>query len=105
MIKEINSNEVNDYVHKEGVTVIKFTAPWCGGCKAIQPYYQKLADDNPNVQCLEMDADKNTEFVLSMGIKSLPTFVFYQENRLLSLDKGLNGPELKKRLSTILSGS
>eukprot|EP00798_Chlamydomonas_sp_ICE-L_P015143 gene15143-21205_t len=53
------------------LTVVDFTAKWCGPCKAVAPVYEQLSKSNPNVTFLKVDID-------NQGLMKTPTFVFYQ---------------------------
>ena len=42
--------------------IIKFTAPWCGPCKKIQPIVQELVNNLPNnIKFIEIDIDESLE--------------------------------------------
>lgn len=101
MIKEINATEFNSVI-EQGVTLVKFGAAWCTACKAIHPALEELSEQIKNVRIVEIDADKNVEFVVGKGIKSLPTFGFYKNGEQISLDKGLNKTQIKDKLTDLI---
>ena len=53
---------------------IKFTAKWCGPCKAIEPLYVRLAQQFSKAIFLEVDVDAMSDLVMQLGITSMPTF-------------------------------
>lgn len=57
--------------------VIKFTASWCGPCKRISPLYKKLSEEHTSVKFYEVDIDEGAEISDTLGIKSVPTFLFF----------------------------
>ena len=81
--------------------VVKFGAEWCAACKAIAPAFEALPEEFKNVLFADIDADSNTDFVISMGIKSLPSFAFYKNGELQSIEKGLTHLQLKERASQL----
>lgn len=71
--------------------IIKFSAKWCGPCKAISPAYNSLAKEFPNIVFHEVDVDEHEEFAQEYNITGMPTFIFLYKsneiNRLTGADK------------------
>jgi thioredoxin 1 len=101
MIKEITPTELETIANGPGLTVVKFSAPWCAACKAIQPAIEELAESNAEVAFVQMDADSNTDFVVDLGIRSLPSFGFYRNGEKISVEKGLNAVTLKAKVADL----
>ena len=58
--------------------VVKFSAPWCGPCKAIQPLFEELAAEHAAVMAfVHVDTDENPDASAEYGVSALPTFVFF----------------------------
>ncbi len=98
MIREINGNDFAKEVKNPGLTVIKFGADWCQACNAMKPVIEEMAVNVPEVNFLDMNADKNADFVTSLGVKALPTFVFYKNGVQLAIEKGLNPTTLRHKV-------
>jgi len=62
---------------KERVTIVKFTASWCGPCKKIAPFYESLAEENPDIVFLTVDVDDNPEASSFAKVRAMPTFQVY----------------------------
>ena len=101
MIQEINATEFDQVAQSNDLSVLKIGAGWCAACKAIQPAIEGMAESFKDVRFYDMDADKNTDFVLGLGVKSLPTFVFLKAGEKLSVEKGLEPASLKNRIETL----
>jgi thioredoxin 1 len=59
--------------------IIKFSASWCGPCKAMAPSFQKFSEEYQNtveIQDLDIDEDANFELARKYNIKSVPHTVF-----------------------------
>mmetsp|Transcript_28112 Transcript_28112/g.68466 ORF Transcript_28112/g.68466 Transcript_28112/m.68466 type:complete len:272 (+) Transcript_28112:284-1099(+) len=55
------------------LVVVRFYAPWCRACKAIQPIFYKLAHQFPHVVFVDVPChDKNTNLHAGLGVPSLP---------------------------------
>lgn len=76
--------------------VVDFYAPWCGKCKMIAPFYNKLAGERKDVTFASVDttADRLEKFAADYGVKHIPSFHFYKDGKEV-------GPEItgyKKQL-------
>lgn len=61
-------------------SMMVFTADWCGGCKA----FKKALDENPGAlddyQLELINFDQNREIAKQLKVRSIPTFIIYDEN-------------------------
>lgn len=80
----LNKDSFDDQI-KEGVTFVKFFAPWCGHCKRLAPTWEELATkfaENNGVTIAKVDctADDNTNKDLcnSQGVNGFPTLNIYK---------------------------
>jgi len=71
---------------KEGVTFIKFFAPWCGHCKRLAPTWEELAGkfaDTAGVKIAKVDCtegnNKNREICTAQGVNGFPTLNIYKD--------------------------
>src|SRR5438128_2432363 len=73
-------NDFDDYTNliSNPTCVIKFTAEWCGPCKAIAPIYEKLADEHhEKITFIEINVDTAKQITNYEDVKSIPCFKFY----------------------------
>lgn len=61
--------------------MVKFTAEWCGGCKAIAPAVEQAAKEVAGVKVFEIDVDANQETPAQFGIMSIPAMIFFKGGR------------------------
>ena len=90
----------NQSINKSKLVVVDFTASWCGPCKAIAPIYQELANKYTNCDFYKVDVDDGEDIAAECQIKSMPTFNFYKNGKLVSSFSGNNPETLKKTLET-----
>jgi len=71
---------------KEGVTFIKFFAPWCGHCKRLAPTWEELAGkfaETAGVKIAKVDCtegnNKNREICTAQGVNGFPTLNIYKD--------------------------
>ena len=92
-------------IQNDRLTVVKFEADWCSSCKAMVPAIKKLAEQTPEVTYISVDVE-NPEYnslALGLGVRSLPTFAFYKDGKMLSIEKGLNQLTLKKKVESLMN--
>lgn len=66
--------------------VLRFTASWCGPCKALA---QQLEEMEVNVPIEVIDIDSNPTLAMEYGIRSVPTLVMLEENVEIKRRTGL----------------
>ncbi len=65
-------------VASDKLTVVDFTASWCGPCQMIAPIFAELAEQYKDCQFVKVDVDENDETAAACGIEAMPTFQFYK---------------------------
>ena len=55
--------------------VIDFYTSWCGPCKRIAPFLEKMASDFPSITFLKVDGDSAEDLVDFFKIEGFPTFI------------------------------
>lgn len=87
-VKTVVADNYNSIVlDKKKNVLVKYYAPWCGHCKALQPIYEALAKNFESVDDLvfaEMDATANE--VAGLKISSYPTLKFYPKGNKTPID-------------------
>ena len=99
-MKTFTDKDINKLLINE-LTILKFSASWCGPCKKIAPHIEQLSVEYPYVNFYSVDADDNecSELVNMYNISALPTFVFVRNNELLDTVCGANLDEVKLTLN------
>jgi thioredoxin 2 len=62
--------------------VVDFWAEWCGPCKAMAPFYEKVAGElEPAMRFLKLDTDRAPELSARYGIRGIPTTIVFRGGR------------------------
>jgi len=79
--------------------VFYFTADWCGPCKKVRPIVEELIQDGYSFQII--DADTEIELVKNFEIKSIPTFILFDNQ--VEVNR-FSGAKTKKDLEKFING-
>jgi len=71
--------------------VIRFTAEWCGPCKAYAPVFNNVAATTPGVVFETIDIDAHREVAAQYGVRSVPTTIIEKGGRSIFYKSGIMG--------------
>jgi len=64
-----------EQIKAEPKAVLRFTANWCGPCKALAPIFDEVAAANPNAKVFVIDVDIHPDIATKFGVKGIPTMM------------------------------
>jgi thioredoxin 1 len=65
-----------------GVTLLDFTAAWCGPCRVLSPILADLQAEYAGVvRIVKVDVDDNPELAQRFAVRSMPTVVVWRDGR------------------------
>uniref|UniRef100_A0AAV1T7N1 Thioredoxin n=1 Tax=Peronospora matthiolae TaxID=2874970 RepID=A0AAV1T7N1_9STRA len=75
--------EFHAAIGEKQLTVVQFSAPWCGGCKMVAPKVTKLMESEfSHVKFLKVSAEELEEFCEEIDVDSFPTFRVYKNGEV-----------------------
>ena len=81
MLIDFKDEDFESKVKQEEVSVIQFSAAWCGPCKALKPVMDKLSDEYKDKASFYIgdieDGAINTGS--AAGIRGVPTVIIYKK--------------------------
>ena len=57
MLKNFSDEQFETDVKKEDVSVIQFSAAWCGPCKSLKPIMDKISDEKKDINFYYADIE------------------------------------------------
>jgi thioredoxin 1 len=87
---ELKSEGFERAVSSAKKCLVDFYATWCGPCKAMNPILESVETELGSDLIYKIDVDKNRDLVEKYGIRSVPTFIFFE-----------NGLEVERKTGAI----
>lgn len=91
----LTANNFEKYVNGSKDVFIKFYAPWCGHCRKLAPYYQKMADmlhpSKDDLLIAKMDIDQN-DLPAGYEVEGIPTLYWIKKGDEPKKYKGSRDP-------------
>lgn len=82
-------------------TIYYFTADWCQPCKKVKPIVKELNHEQTEALFQIIDIDDNSDLVNKFNIRSVPTFIFFEEG----IEKRrIVGAQTKEQLEDFIYG-
>jgi thioredoxin 1 len=72
------------------VTIKKFSAVWCGPCRALAPVMNEIKTQFSNVKFEDIDIDEDYGNVEKYGLRSVPTVIIEKDGVELERFTGLS---------------
>ena len=82
MLKEFTDSMFETNIKNEDVSVVQFSAAWCGPCKNLKPIMDKIsdADENKNHHYYIADIEEGgINTASAAGIRGVPTVIIYKK--------------------------
>jgi thioredoxin 1 len=70
------------------VKVLKFSAVWCGPCKALKPTFDQVRSLIADVVYEEIDVDNDPSATIKYNVHSVPTIVIEKNGQEVFRTKG-----------------
>lgn len=101
----INLEGINKFdLNNEKISLICFTAKWCGPCNHVKPILEEISDEYKDIiDVYNVDVDINKDFVdSSFRIPVVPAFYFVKNETLMMNKEGsLNKEQIIEIINNI----
>jgi thioredoxin 1 len=80
----------NDIIKGDTPTLVDFHATWCGPCKTLAPILDQLKSKKGQaLRILKIDVDKNPAIADQLGIRGVPTLIYYKNGKQIWRKSGV----------------
>ena len=87
--REIEEHEFDATLDPERLTMVDFSATWCGPCRMLEPILGELASELPSVDFLKLDVDRSQQIAIRYGVQAVPTLLVLQHGKVVERIVGL----------------
>ena len=95
-------SDLESYKKNNNLTILYFSASWCGPCKKIYEDLEIIQLKNSNLTIVKIDVDEFKKLALQHNITSVPTFLFYKDNQILHRINGAILKELQEKIAILV---
>lgn len=88
-MREITGDELKQLQSENKKILVDFKAKWCSPCKTLMPILDKMSNDYSNIEFVAIDVDENTDIAMDFSIRSVPTVLIFDGEKLTSRLQGI----------------
>ncbi len=98
IVKNLNDDTFESEV-SSGVTLVDFSAEWCGPCRMMAPILEEVARDiDDKAVVAKVDVDESQKASQQFQVTSIPTVILFKDGEELERVVGVHDSEALKNM-------
>ncbi|MBC7425722.1 MAG: thioredoxin family protein [Bacteroidia bacterium] len=90
----VEQNYFDKTISNNKLTLVDFYTTWCGPCKKMAPFIEKIKTDRVgDVTVLSVDAENETNISSRYSIEGYPTIIFFKNGVIVHRELGYRNLE------------
>lgn len=78
-MKAIDSTNYTELTNSDKLTLVKYSASWCGPCKILTPILEEVIKNyGETINAGEVNIDTHSDLARKDNVRGVPTIVFYK---------------------------
>jgi|TARA_B110000027_G_C15923968_1_gene213861 thioredoxin 1 len=87
--KESTDEKFKDQISGNKLSLVQFSASWCGPCKQLKPIVEKISDDLADkIDCFYHDIESQPNEPTKFSVRGVPTILLFKNEKLLATKVG-----------------
>ena len=87
--KESSDEKFKEQISSSKLSLVQFSASWCGPCKQLKPIVEKISDDlSDKIVCYYHDIESQPNEPTKYSVKGVPTILLFKNEKLLDTKVG-----------------
>lgn len=79
-VSGMSKEAYQELITKNNYVLVDFYAEWCGPCKKMKPFLDKIAKDKKlGIEVIRIDVDQHSSLATLLAVEALPTLKMYKE--------------------------
>ena len=87
--KESSDEKFKEQIESDKLSLVQFSASWCGPCKQLKPIVEKISDDLADkIDCYYRDIESQPNEPTKYSVRGVPTILLFKNEKLLDTKVG-----------------
>ena len=87
--KDSSDEKFKEQIGSEKLSLVQFSASWCGPCKQLKPIVEKISNDLVDkIDCYYHDIESQPYEPTKYSVRGVPTILLFKNEKLLDTKVG-----------------